>query len=131
MVNVGNAAFDTPTNKGVTPIFYAAKEGRTAVVDYLISKGADPNRRLPDGTTPVFIAAEYGQLSVVKYLCCEAQVDTNVPRTDGKTALKMASENGHVQVLQALVVHGRASWNSMSDQMAGQILAAPARPHYS
>jgi len=105
MVNVANAQMDTPTKTGVTPLFYAAKEGRTEVVAYLISKGANPNRALPDGTTPVFIAAEYGQLGVVKYLCCEGGVETNIPRQDGKTALKMASENGHVQILQALVVH--------------------------
>jgi len=126
------AQSDPPASdkSSVTPLFYACKEGRLEAVQFLVKRGANPNRQLEDGTCPIFIACEYGQLDVVRYLIRSLKVDVEVPRNDGKTALRVASENGHVQVLRSLVVDGSASWERLSDQSIGMLSKWPKRDGY-
>jgi ankyrin repeat protein len=47
----------TETNHdGLTPLHWAALIGYPAMIKYLISKGADPNKRCQDGDTPLHLA---------------------------------------------------------------------------
>ncbi|CAG8909914.1 unnamed protein product [Penicillium egyptiacum] len=41
---------------GLTPLHWAALIGHPAMVEYLLSKGADPNKRCQDGETPLHLA---------------------------------------------------------------------------
>lgn len=46
-------------NEGFTPLFWAMNCRNIASVQFLLSKGADPNVRLEDGTSAVWLAATY------------------------------------------------------------------------
>ena len=41
---------DVPVIDGLTPIQFACKSGASQLVDFLLQKGADPNRRTAEGT---------------------------------------------------------------------------------
>ena len=43
---------------GVSPLFYATKNGHSAVMEYLLKKGAKPDLRSGYGNTPLYIAAQ-------------------------------------------------------------------------
>ena len=53
---------------GETALFLAAQEGSVAVVQALLSYGADPNLEREDGCTPLIIASEMGHEQVVEAL---------------------------------------------------------------
>lgn len=53
---------------GVTPLIAAAAEGRIAVINLLIAKGANPNFRPAGGWSPLFAAVHYKHVNTVKLL---------------------------------------------------------------
>ena len=54
--------------KNGTALHYAAARGKVDVVEYLLSKGADPNAEAVDGTTPVAVAREFEKHKIVATL---------------------------------------------------------------
>ncbi len=54
--------------RGVTPLFMAAKNGHRDVAALLLEQGAAVNRARQDGVTPLFIAVQEGRLDVVALL---------------------------------------------------------------
>ena len=113
-----------------TPLMWAAREGHTDCVKYLIQNGAemdvftaamigdmaeikrlveaghDVNQRDEWERTPLMWAAREGHTDCVKYLLQNgAQLDL----TDhvGNTALHLAAEGGHLEVLKRLVEAGQ------------------------
>lgn len=53
---------------GSTPLYIAAQEGHSEVVDLLLSRSADIECVFRDGYTPLYIAAQNGRVEVVKTL---------------------------------------------------------------
>jgi ankyrin repeat protein len=84
---------------GFTPLFFAAREGKTDVVKLLLKAGADVNERMQPksrpyrpparGTSPLVLAVENGHFELAKVLL-EAGADPNDERT-GFTPLHMIS----------------------------------------
>jgi len=84
----------------------AAGGGNTSferVVELLVARGADVNRRLPDGRTPLFAAAESGSLRVVTALLDRGARVNDLVLDD--TALDVAEQNSHPPI--ARVLHAR------------------------
>ncbi|WP_346284667.1 ankyrin repeat domain-containing protein [Zoogloea sp.] len=52
-------------HEGWNPLLYAAFEGRLAIVDLLLTKGANPNAKAPNQATPLMFAARNGHEEVV------------------------------------------------------------------
>ncbi len=82
------------THGGWTPLHYAAFEGRTEVVKYLIEKGADKNDLAPNGYTPLMLAARGGHLAATETLLHE-DADLYVKGPKGETALSRARAGNH------------------------------------
>ena len=78
---------------------------KVQVVEFLLSKGADPNLQNSMGETPLHYAADNSLLEIAKLLC-QHQADPNVPNTDGETALFQAVYRDHLEMLQLLLEHG-------------------------
>jgi hypothetical protein len=74
------------------------------IVLLLVSRGADVNRRLPDGRTPLFAAAESGELRVVNALLERGARVNDLILDD--TALDAAEQNSHQPAARVLHAHG-------------------------
>jgi uncharacterized protein len=75
------------------------------MVELLVARGADVNRRLPDGRTPLFAAAEAGDIRVIKALADRGARLNDLVLDD--TALDAAEQNGHIPA--ARVLHARGA----------------------
>jgi hypothetical protein len=92
---------------GRTPLLFASggrnsKDG--SVVRLLLEHGADVNAQSQAGWIPLHRASYYGPLEVVRLLL-EHGADVEA-KYDGKTALQVAAEEGHDEVVELLREHG-------------------------
>jgi ankyrin repeat protein len=95
-------AIDSSANGGSTD--YAR------IVELLVARGVDVNRRLPDGRTPLFAAAESGELRVVTALLDRGARVNDIVLDD--TALDAAEQHGHQPI--ARVLHARGARRAKS-----------------
>lgn len=99
------------SDPGVTPLFVAAKFGRTEVVKELLARGADATIffRVSDGYyhtgTALHHAARFGYLDVVELLL-EAGADPASYDPYVATPLHQALRGGHLQVAERLIAAG-------------------------
>jgi len=84
----------------------AARWGHLEVIQFLISKGADPNLKTTEGTSLLHLAAMNGHAPVVEYLVKEAKLDINAQDKFGDTPLIAACGGGKVNTAQLLLQLG-------------------------
>ena len=122
---------DLKSYQGRTPLFYAVSNGDTesirllleynadprgllnkavvtcipAIVQLLISKGADPNAEYETRKAPLYWAIHNGRSDVVEILL-NNNAECNVPDCDGKTPLHYAVERGYEQIVSLLLEKG-------------------------
>jgi ankyrin repeat protein len=77
-------------------------QDRLDVAELLLAGGAEVNDALPGGTTVLMIAAGTGELEMVRLLVSKGADVGAVRERDGKTALDLATEKGHAQVVEFL-----------------------------
>lgn len=100
----GNA--QAADERGVTPLFMAAKHGHRDVVALLLERGATVNPARQDGVTPLFIVAQEGQRDVVALLL-EKGADVNgQARIGGVTLLHVGAFRGDQDIVTLLLQHG-------------------------
>ena len=83
---------------------------------YLITHGADPNRKDDHGDTPLLDAATRGHLAVVQYLLATIGIDKHQTNRTGGTALFAAASGGHSVVVDYLVVEVGCEMERMNRQ---------------
>ncbi len=95
---------DDDADQGRTALFFAAENGHTKVVNFLIRNNANPNRTDDTRETPLFLAARKGHVEVVESLISSNAV---VDRGDyyNFTPLMEASLGGHAKVLKLLLLN--------------------------
>jgi len=94
-------------NANGTPVLWAAREGHTEIVKFLLENGANPNviEHGNKDMTPLLWAAILNNLECVKVLL-DHGADINAATTDGYTALMQAAINGTSEVVSVLLDHG-------------------------
>eukprot|EP00041_Stephanoeca_diplocostata_P006715 m.91757 g.91757 ORF g.91757 m.91757 type:complete len:216 (+) comp16511_c0_seq2:155-802(+) len=95
----------------VTALGVAARRGHTAVVSYLLSKGADVNLPMARGVTPLTTAVAAGHTNVVSELLATEESQTracnvNQVEEDGWSALMIACLQGREEIAKILVKAG-------------------------
>ena len=87
---------------GETPIYIAAENGHTGIVQILIANTDIPNAPNYRGWAPIFIAAAHGHTETVKALigCTDTP---NAPDVNGRTPIYVAASNGHTETVKALI----------------------------
>ena len=77
------------TQSGWAPLHFAAFEGRTEVVKYLLKEGAEKDSLAPNGYTPLLLAMRNGHMDAARELLY-ADADVNIKGARGETALSLA-----------------------------------------
>ncbi|TLD44337.1 MAG: hypothetical protein FAZ92_03406 [Accumulibacter sp.] len=86
---------------GWSPLVYAAFGGRTAVVEYLLIKGAEVNATTPNGSTALLFAARFGHLEVVELLL-RNKADPNLANDRGATPIDWALKSDNTDIADLL-----------------------------
>jgi len=89
----------------VMPLHIAAAAGNEDLVMWLLSKGADPNRRSPKtGCTPIMMAAKFGHARAIAALVKNAvKGEVNYKDLRGRAALHYSAEFGQTRTAQFLL----------------------------
>ena len=89
-------------SRGFTPLHGAAGAGHADVVRVLLDAGADPNgRAAPGNQTPLHLAAKIGSQEICEALLAAAP-ELWYENKDGATALGVAVQEGHVDLVRLL-----------------------------
>jgi len=82
----------------------AAEENHLPIVKLFVEARVDLNTPLWQSKTPLYLACERGHFETADYLAHRFEADVNVPcDKSNKTALYIAAENNHPQVVASLI----------------------------
>lgn len=108
------ANVDHPLHDGATPIFLAAESAQLGAVKILLEAKADPQLKTEGGCTPLEVAVEKGHADIVHELVTTTKTDGCGGSTRGAFALHLATQGGHVAIMEILYTAGakRRGWRS-------------------
>lgn len=92
-------------NEGMTPLHWAAHEGRAHVIEELVHAGGDLNARDKEGMTPLHWASVKGENEAVELLL-NLGADINATDKHGETALHFAASFLQEDVVRLLIDRG-------------------------
>lgn len=116
---------------GFTPLILACLHEKYNVVKFLLENNADVNARNIRGTTPFIAAVHKGNVYVANSILNKMDVkfaSINTPKTDGYTALMIASEHGNQDMVKFLVENG-ANVNAINVERNNAIMLASKGGH--
>jgi ankyrin len=96
----------TADERGVTPLFLAARDGHRDIAAFLLAKGASPTQARQDGVTPLVAAVQHGHANVVA-LFLEQGAEVNARGKIGEvTLLHIGAYRGHREIVTLLLKYG-------------------------
>lgn len=98
-------SFSQRDDHGFSPLHWACREGRSAVVEMLIMRGARINVMNRGDDTPLHLAASHGHRDIVQKLL-QYKADINAVNEHGNVPLHYACFWGQDQVAEDLVANG-------------------------
>ncbi|XP_067661828.1 ankyrin repeat domain-containing protein 50-like [Haliotis asinina] len=110
---------------GRTPVMWAAGEKHEEVVKLLVSKGANMSLLDRFDMNILHSACLGGDVEVVKYVLSQNMLDINGRVQCGRTAVMLAAENGHKDVVELLV--GKGADMSLVDETDDNVLHCACR----
>lgn len=87
------------------PLHLAAYHGQTAIIEILLSQGADINAGDRENTSPLTVAAMLNQMDAVRVLT-ERGASVTAKDVNGVTPLLSAARNRNTEMVRYLVDHG-------------------------
>ncbi|XP_064122353.1 uncharacterized protein LOC135226590 [Macrobrachium nipponense] len=90
----------------LTPLHYAAKQGNTKVMEFLIGKNANVKAKTNDNQQPLHFAALFGGKEGIGYLIGKGAEVNAQTSSLGLSPLHIAVANDHVEATQALIEKG-------------------------
>ncbi len=107
----------------------ATSLNRIKAMEMLIENGADVEKLSRDShqdaiSSPLHIAAQKGHLQGVKLLCEFSGADIQALNGDGKTALVLAAQNGHLNILKYLISREKLTGNFNTTSREAALFAA-------
>ena len=88
-----------------TCLHYACYEGHLYAVDFLLDNGAIHHLKNPDGWTPLMNACVVNRTEVLRHLIYK-RAGVNAVNNQGWSALMIASDAGHIKIVQILLDAG-------------------------
>jgi ankyrin repeat protein len=103
---VRSSNYNTRIGDGIAPLHFAAREGYTGLVQYLLEKNADINVKNAAGTTPLHEAARSGNLTIMDLLL-QRGADANAKDAKGNTPMHIGIPAvSHLTALSMLLQRG-------------------------
>ncbi|MCL2600148.1 MAG: ankyrin repeat domain-containing protein [Treponema sp.] len=101
-----NANFDLRRADGLAPLHFAASQGYTGLIEFLICRGANVNIQNPSGATPLHEAVRSGNTTAISLLL-DGQADIDALDANGNTMLHIAvPAANHASVIRLLLNNG-------------------------
>ena len=97
---------DFALEDGTTALYLAVECGMLSVVVALLKKGANVNSVRKDSSAPLHIAAKKGSKEMCALLATHSQTNINLQLKSGKTALHIAVEYNHPDVVSFFLERG-------------------------
>ena len=97
---------------GWPPLSYAAFNGHTTIVDYLLKRGAEIDATTENGSTALFFAARFGHIEAVKVLL-KNEADPTIANENGETAVDWAMKSKQTDIENLLRAAGGRSGKSV------------------
>jgi ankyrin repeat protein len=96
------------TNKGTTPLYYAARFNRLSVVKALVAAAADVNARDNDGVQPIHGASicGTGNTAPILSILVAHRADVHSRANDGASPIHYVLSRGTKEALRCLLAHG-------------------------
>lgn len=102
--------FNERDDYGATPIHYAARNGRTDCLEWLVKhSGVSPIAVARNGATAAHDAAAIGHLNCLEYLLLKTRCSAQDRTVEGATVLHLACRFGRAGVVKWLLEHGGSS----------------------
>ncbi|PYI20075.1 ankyrin [Aspergillus violaceofuscus CBS 115571] len=122
------ANLETRDNDGQTPLAHAARTGQHEVVEFLLSRGADPNAGSYSGTAPpISEATHHGNLECVRCLVNADGVMDSLPRLDETIhPLVCAARSRHPAVVDLLLAQPQG-YAQLGTNLRAMLCVAAAR----
>lgn len=115
--------------QGQTSLFIASYIGDKAIVELLLTNGANVNQPTGDGSTPLMSACQQGHLAIVDLLLKHG-TETNLSDNDGETPLFVAAGSGHKKIVALLLDHGaQINSTNLNARSATPLFIACQRGH--
>ena len=92
---------------GHTALYAAAKNGHFTVTEQLLSKGADPNKKV-GGLSPLSTALENNHLEIIEQLLNHKDIDSNEVKANLPQLHTLAAKHNHKAILKRLLDFGLA-----------------------
>jgi len=93
-------------NNGFTPLHYAADHGHVDILHLLVENGADLEAQGNIGRRTLHFAASNGHLPFIQELLSRYHVDINARDNFGFTALRVARDMNHTEIIAFLQSNG-------------------------
>jgi ankyrin repeat protein len=93
MVDRGAKLEFHPNNHGLTPLCYAAQNGRSEIVRLLVERGANLDHQSNNGATPLCMASQQGHLETARLLLDNGAI-IDRQNHEGGTPLDYALKRG-------------------------------------
>ncbi|MDR2793722.1 MAG: ankyrin repeat domain-containing protein [Treponema sp.] len=102
---IRSSNFDLRIGDGITPLHYAARQGYTGLIAYLLDRDADVGMKTAAGSTPLHEAAMNGHIAGMEMLIAKG-ADVNAQDAKGNSIMHIAIPAGvHQQALSLLLAH--------------------------
>lgn len=106
IIGCSRTRLDLQLDDGTTALHLAIDAGLPLVVKALVAKKCDANLARWDGHTPVHLAAKKGDKSIFECIIRTPGVQLNARLKSGKTALHLAAQEDHHEIVSRLLERG-------------------------
>jgi len=111
----------------ITPLVWATWNGHEGVVELLLGRNVDPNKRCFGDRTPLLYAAWRGHEGVVRILLGRKDIHPDESEFLGRTPLWCAAEYGREEIVK--ILHGRDDVNADKPDNDGRTPLSVAAHH--